>query len=475
MDGTGTWPRWRELDDAALDAAVNGLARAAPSESARRRVTTNQAIVLVLLAGVVAAFAAFWPSAAQGIAGFALCALFIAFITLRLAAAAFVAAAPVGPPPIRWSGELPIYSILCPLHREAAIAPDLVAALSKLDYPGAKLDVKFIVEADDQETIAALRAVGLPGWSELVEVPPLGPRTKPKALNFALPRVRGAFVCVYDAEDVPHPGQLRAALDAFAAHGADLGCVQAPLVVANGDRAWIARQFAAEYAIQFGELLPFFALAKLPFAIGGTSNHFRTSALITCGGWDPYNLTEDADIGFRLARRGWRMTMIDAPTLEDAPTDMAAWIKQRTRWIKGHIQTWVVLMRDPARLFRDLGAAGFCAVQVQLAGGVLAAFAHAPFALCLAVSAVDPSGTVGREGWALAFAGYATAAYGAAVGTAKSGDLGHLRAALTMPLYWPLATIAAVRALIEFVAAPHYWAKTDHPARSARASPRSEP
>ena len=88
---------------------------------------------------------------------------------------------------------------------------------------------------------------------------------------------------------------------------------------------------------------------------------------------------------------------------------------------------------------------------------------------------MDPSGTVGREGWALAFAGYATAAYGAAVGTAKSGDLGHLRAALTMPLYWPLATIAAVRALIEFVAAPHYWAKTDHPARSARASPRSEP
>jgi hypothetical protein len=474
MDGAGTWPQTRELNDAALDAAVNGLARAAPSESARRRVTHNQAVVLIVLACAVAMLFATWPDAAYGIARFALCALFIAFITLRLTAAAYIAAAPEAPAQSRWRGDLPIYSILCPLHREAAIAPDLVAALANLDYPGAKLDVKFVVEADDRETIAALRAVGLLGWAEIVEVPPGGPRTKPKALNFALPRVRGDFVCVYDAEDAPHPQQLRAALDAFAAHGEDLGCVQAPLAVANGDRAWIARQFAAEYAIQFGELLPFFARARLPFALGGTSNHFRMSALIGCGGWDPYNVTEDADIGFRLARRGWRMTMIDLPTFEDAPTEVQAWIRQRTRWIKGHMQTWVVLMRDPARLFRELGAAGFCAVQIQLAGGILAAFAHAPFAVCLAVSAADPNGAVGREGWALAFAGYAAAAYGAAVGAARSRDLGHLRAALTMPLYWPLATIAAGRALIEFLAAPHYWAKTDHPARSARASLRPD-
>lgn len=275
---------------AALDAARHGFARAHPQRSARRVLFFTQAIVLAaLIAGfVMAARAA--PALTFDALHVAALVIFAAAILLRL-----VAAASLAPFLSRLADQpsVPTYTILCPLYREANVTPDLVAALARLDYPTEALDIKLLVEGDDVDTIAAALAVSGAPHIEVVIIPACAPRTKPKALNVGLAQARGEFVVVYDAEDRPHPQQLRAALAAFEDGGDNLACVQAPLSIDNADVSWIARQFAAEYAIQFREVLPLLAHFKLPLPLGGTSNHFRTDVLRQTGGWDPFNVSED--------------------------------------------------------------------------------------------------------------------------------------------------------------------------------------
>jgi cellulose synthase/poly-beta-1,6-N-acetylglucosamine synthase-like glycosyltransferase len=261
---------------------------------------------------------------------------------------------------------------------------------------------------------------------------------------------------------------LRAALAAFAQGGENLACVQAPLVIDNAHESWIASQFAAEYAIQFREILPLLARMGAPLPLGGSSNHFRTDALITAGGWDPYNVTEDADLGYRFARDGKSGGIIAAPTFEEAPVTFNAWLDQRTRWIKGHVQTWLVLMRNPFRSASEMGLGAFLSMHLVLGLGILASLAHGPIAIVLFVAAVTPFDLLGPADFTLALSGYATAAFAALSAAALSGDLSHARAALTMPLYWPLSSIAAYRALWELIRRPHHWAKTTHGVSRAR-------
>jgi cellulose synthase/poly-beta-1,6-N-acetylglucosamine synthase-like glycosyltransferase len=446
----------------ALDAATRALERLTPDYSARRRMTFVQgglsaAFVFLLAAGFKAA-PALMLRAIEGAAF----VFFAALTAFRLAAAAASLAPPEPAPAKRWTGPLPIYTILCPLYREARVLPDLAARLARLAYPAEKLDVKIVLEADDTDTIAAANAIAWPAHVELIVVPPGRPRTKPKALNYALAFARGAFVTVYDAEDAPHPGQLRAALDAFAAGGEDLGCVQAPLLFDNGAASWLTGQFAAEYAVQFGEVLPLLARLGLPLMLGGTSNHFRAHALTSAGGWDPFNVTEDADIGYRLAREGWRLGVIAPPTWEEAPAKLGAWLRQRTRWIKGHIQSWLVLMRDPGRTLRELGLAGFAAMQLILGGAVLASLLHGPLLALLAFAALRTPVWLGWPSWALAICGYVVAIYNILAAAAATRNWRMALTALTMPLYWPLLTLAALTAIFELVFRPHYWAKTEH-------------
>lgn len=275
---------------AELEAARLGFHRAAPHRSAKRVFYVSQILALVaLLAGIVWAFRAA-PGLSFEIAHITALVFFALAIGLRL-----VAAASLSPllsrlaAPARW----PVYTVLCPLYREANVVPDLVAALAKLDYPLHALDVKLLVEGDDVETITAALAVSAAPHIEVVIVPAAAPRTKPKALNVGLAKARGEYVVVYDAEDRPDPNQLRAALAAFEDGGADLACVQAPLAIDNANVNWIARQFAAEYAIQFREVLPLLAHMRAPLPLGGSSNHFRTEALRSVGGWDSFNVSED--------------------------------------------------------------------------------------------------------------------------------------------------------------------------------------
>lgn len=370
--------------------------------------------------------------------------------------------------------ELPAYSVLVPLYDEAAMVPHLLHAMSSLDYPVEKLDILFLAEADDAATLAALKARRLPGHMAVIAVPPSMPRTKPKALNFALPLTRGTLVTIFDAEDRPEPDQLRKAVAAFGSgpkrRTQKLGCVQAALAITNASDSFFTRHFALEYMALFDAFLPALAQLNLPIPLGGTSNHFRREALIKAGGWDPYNVTEDADLGIRLARLGYTTQMIASTTYEEAPATFRLWVRQRARWFKGWWQTWLVHMRHPLHLMHDLGLAGFVTVQIVLLGVLISVLIH-PFFLLAALIAASGMGStaVGGSGPILLSVnvanfvlGYAAAVALAGVGAERRGVGGIVPVLATIPLYWVCLSAAGFLALWELIRRPHHWAKTPH-------------
>ena len=304
---------------------------------------------------------------------------------------------------------------------------------------------------------------------ELIIAPPAGPRTKPKALNAALPFARGAFVAVYDAEDRPEPDQLRRALEAFSGGDDRMACAQARLTIDNTADSWLARLFTAEYAGLFDVFLPSLAARRWPLPLGGSSNHFRTDVLRRIGAWDPYNVTEDADLGMRLARYGYRTTVIASTTYEEAPARLRPWLKQRTRWFKGWLQTWLVHMRAPAKLMRELGPTGFVVFQLLAGGSVLAALVH-PFFLFAFLREIATAGRGASDAVTLhaslygatLLIGYLTSIALAVVGLARRRLLDCAWALLLMPLYWLLLSLAAWRALDQLVRDPYRWEKTEH-------------
>jgi glycosyltransferase XagB len=330
--------------------------------------------------------------------------------------------------------------------------------------------VKFVLEADDRDTRQALAALELGPPFEIITAPSIGPRTKPKALNVALPFARGTFTVVYDAEDLPEPDQLRRAVGAFRAADRRLACLQASLTIDNTADNWLARMFTAGYAGQFDVLLPALAAMHLPFPLGGSSNHFRTAVLRKIGAWDPYNVTEDADLGFRLYRLGYRTRTLPSATYEEAPAHFRPWLRQRTRWYKGWMQTWLVHMRRPRRLLRELHPAGAFAFQLLLAGNVLAALVHPIFmaALCYLLLAEPPLAALGAMGDAMPvygatlLCGYASTIVLDAIGLKRRGLLRHAWVLALTPIYWFLLSWAAWRALFQLWRDPQRWEKTAH-------------
>jgi cellulose synthase/poly-beta-1,6-N-acetylglucosamine synthase-like glycosyltransferase len=364
--------------------------------------------------------------------------------------------------------QLPIYTLICALYHEAAVATDLIAAIRALDYPPEKLDVKLILEPDDEETRRALARLDLGPPFEIITAPPIGPQTKPKALNVGLAFARGEFTVIYDAEDVPAPDQLRRVLDVFLAADDDLACVQAALTIDNTTDNWLTLMFTADYAGQFDVFLPGLAAMRLPLPLGGSSNHFRTAALRRVGGWDPYNVTEDADLGIRLCRLGYRADVVASATYEEAPARLVPWLKQRTRWYKGWMQTWLVHMRWPHLLVRDIGVAGTLVFQLLFAGNVLSALVHPIFmaGLCYAF-ATAPTVDALPGGLAPLFiaallSGYASTILPNAVGLQRRGLLAHAWVLVLAPIYWLLLSLAAWRALFQLLYAPQRWEKTEH-------------
>jgi glycosyltransferase XagB len=374
--------------------------------------------------------------------------------------------------------DLPIYTVLVPAYKEPSVIEELAAALSRIDYPKRRLDVKLLLEADDMETIDAAQDV-LVGDFQIVRVPAADPRTKPKALNYGLQLARGEIVTVFDAEDLPDPLQLRKAAIALQRGSSDLACVQARLSYHNVGQNLITRWFSLEYATWFTQFLPGLVARNAPVPLGGTSNHFRKSVLEEVGAWDPFNVTEDADLGMRLHRRGYRTGVLDSITLEEANSDFINWIKQRSRWYKGYIQTWAVHLRHPRRLWRELGPKGFLEFNLFVGGTPLLALLNPVFwFIALMWFIAEPvfvqqifRNAVYYTALVCWLVGNFALVFLNALMAHQLRDKGLHRAAALTPLYWLMMSIAAVKAAVQFVFQPSHWEKTVHGLGTARAKP----
>jgi hypothetical protein len=453
---------------ALADRAAHGLRETRPALSAAPPITARFRHKAGRAFGIatVACLVALPPLWADGIGTSLMAMAFLGFIGLRLLGSVVrPRVLPMRPRPPE--AELPVYTLIIALYREASSVAPLMHAIDGLDYPREKLDVILVTEPDDPATRAAIARLGPLPHLQMLVAPRAGPQTKPKALNYALNFARGSFVAVFDAEDRPEPGQLRAALNAFAAHEAGVACVQASLCIDNAAESLLSQMFAAEYAGQFDVFLPGLAALRLPLPLGGSSNHFRRDALCAVGGWDAYNVTEDADLGIRLARFGYRSATFAATTFEEAPIHFDAWLRQRTRWMKGWMQTWAVHMRNPPRLWHDAGPRGFIAINLIVGGNVLTALAY-PTLLVGLVAALAFGVWPGFGDIRLPLhittivAGYASAVAIGTLGLARRRQLRHAWILLFVPVYWGVLSLAAWRALWQLLRDPYRWEKTAH-------------
>jgi cellulose synthase/poly-beta-1,6-N-acetylglucosamine synthase-like glycosyltransferase len=359
----------------------------------------------------------------------------------------------------------PIYTVMVALYRESSVVAQLVNSLMELKWPKDKLDLIFLCESGDEKTIEALRGQQHFHRFRVIILPDGTPKTKPRALQVGLQFALGKFITIYDAEDKPDKNQLLHAFEAFKHGDENLAVVQAPLITWNHLESWIAGQFFVEYAMWFRVILPTLNRFSNFIPLGGTSNHFKASALNKVGGWDPYNLTEDADLGVRLCRYGYKATLINAPTYEEAPPKFGIWLKQRGRWIHGHLQTIGVNMRTPIAFVKEMGLRGTFACTVGILAGPLCAAMRAPFILLLIADIFYFQATNGVIG--LALSGFAAELIVALVAMRRDGRKGTIWFVATMPLYWLLQLPAFLRAVANLLFAPHKWDKTDH-GRDAR-------
>ncbi|MEM6490245.1 MAG: glycosyltransferase family 2 protein, partial [Pseudomonadota bacterium] len=499
----------RHFGPALAAAAADGLA----AEESVRGLAGVGALACAAV-GAAALVAAALPAAALAAVLALLVLLGVATTVTRLAAAL----ASIWParrlPPLPETDRLPPISMLIPLFREAGMLRRLLAALETTDYPRALLDVKLVVEADDRATRQALAAIDLPPWVSTVVVPPGRPRTKPRALNYALGFCRGEIVGVLDAEDRPARDQFRRVAASFAdgaaqggVPGARVAAVQCQLTFHNPKDTWISRCFHMEYAIWFSVLLRGWARLGLPVPLGGTSVYFRRTALAAVGGWDAHNVTEDADLGMRLHKRGWRTRLIDSATEEEANCAALPWVRQRSRWLKGYVLTWLSHARAPRRLWQQMGPVGWLGFHVLFLGGIASYLALPLFWLTLldgalvtlglgggfglwaAVTALtaaapaeatgqvagDVSGLAALGAWPATAVGWLARVLGvalavgqgvmlacAALALARRRALGLIAWLPLLPVYWTLGALAAWKALVELVVAPTWWDKTEH-------------
>jgi glycosyltransferase XagB len=366
--------------------------------------------------------------------------------------------------------ELPVFTVLVPVFRESESLPHLADALRRLDYPLGKLDIKIVLEAGDHATIAVARRLGLEGVFELIVVPPSQPQTKPKACNYALRFARGEFLVVYDAEDRPEPDQLRKVVAAFRRAPANTACLQCRLNYYNVRENWLTRMFTLDYSLWFDEMLPGLERLGLPIPLGGTSNHFKIDVLRELHGWDPFNVTEDADLGIRLAQKGYRVGVVDSTTFEEASCHVHNWIRQRSRWIKGYMQTVLVHTRRPLDLICTVGPLGALGFTFFIGGTVVAGIINPifwilyVFWLAALWSGFDPAFPRLLLFISLfnLLAGNGAFVYLGMLAPIRRGLLELIPYSLTVSGYWMLMSIAAYKALWQLIRKPFYWEKTKH-------------
>jgi cellulose synthase/poly-beta-1,6-N-acetylglucosamine synthase-like glycosyltransferase len=448
----------------------------AEEDTARRTMTRGQSAFLVLVLGALLVAAVLAPlSTAICLIGFATL-MYLAALVYRLAIFWLSLRNPevvnVTDAEARSlsDAELPVYTILVPAYREPSVIAEVIHRLSELEYPAQKLDIRLLLEADDTETIEAAVAANPPSQFTIVRVPHSEPKTKPKACNYGLQGSRGEFVTIYDAEDRPEPLQLRRAVVAFHRLGSSVVCLQAKLSYYNAEQNLLTSWFAIEYAMWFSFLLPGLVAQRGPLPLGGTSNHFRGEILRSIGGWDPYNVTEDADLGIRLARQGYQTRVLESTTMEEANSDVINWVKQRSRWYKGYLQTWLVHTRHPRQLQKELGSRGLVSFNLFVAGTPLLSLVNPLFWVLTALwFLVHPPVVLALfPAWlyylslGVMVVGNFSLFYIWLVSARMAGSRRLVFAAVLVPFYWALMSLAATKAAIQLVSAPSFWEKTVH-------------
>lgn len=466
----------RVFGSAIADEAANELWKQNPHLSARTVFSRGQLIGLSVSAVVVLSLLLVWPAATiAGVVGL-ISVVFLAgtgfkfFIAMRGAKFDVVERVTGAEVARLGDSDLPRYTVLVPVFKEANIVSQLVRNLGSIDWPVEKLEILVLVEEDDLETRVAFDASNPPEHFHVVTVPRGYPQTKPRACNVGLFFATGDYLVIYDAEDTPDPDQLKKAFIAFQRGGSATVCVQASLSYFNANENALTRMFTLEYSYWFDYMLAGLDAYDLPIPLGGTSNHFRTSALSELGGWDPYNVTEDADLGIRATALGYRVGVVNSTTLEEANTSVPNFIRQRSRWIKGYMQTTLVHARRPLRLLTKIGLARFMSF-VLLIGGTPATFLGVlPFYLLTLLTLLVPTEFINQifPTWVLwltllnFIVGNAIMVYLSMMGPFKRGAFNLILWSLLNPIYWILHSVAAYKGLWQLLTRPHYWEKTHH-------------
>jgi len=371
------------------------------------------------------------------------------------------------------NGQWPKYTVFCPLYKETAVLPQFTKAMSQLDYPKDKLEIMLLLEADDQETIQAAKAMNLPSYFRIIVVPHSVPKTKPKACNYGLAHATGEYAVIYDAEDIPDTDQLKKAILAFKQADDKTICIQAKLNYYNPNQNLLTRLFTAEYSLWFDLILTGLQSIHAPIPLGGTSNHFRTKDLGVLEGWDPFNVTEDADLGMRIVKRGYHTAIIDSMTMEEANSQLKNWFKQRSRWVKGYMQTYLVHMRRPGEFISDIKKPHVITFQLIVGGKILSMLIN-PVMWTMTISYFAFRSSVGLfiESLYLTPIFYLAAftlvignflyMYYYMIGLAKREQWELIKYTFFVPFYWLAMSTAAAYAAWELVVRPHHWNKTNH-------------
>ena len=369
--------------------------------------------------------------------------------------------------------DWPTYTILCPLYKEWQVIPQFVTSMSHLDYPKDKLQVMLLLEEDDTQSIQAVRKYSLPSYFDVVIVPNSKPKTKPKASNYGLLHATGEYVVIFDAEDVPDPLQLKKAVIGFTKASARTVCIQAKLNFYNPHQNILTRVFTAEYSLWFDLVLTGLQSIHAPIPLGGTSNHFRKKDLIALKGWDSFNVTEDCDLGMRLVKAGKQTAVINSITLEEANSDLGNWFGQRSRWIKGYMQTYLVHMRTPREFFINWKEPHAITFQMVVGGKILSMFIN-PLMWIITLCYFLFRANVGTfiesffpapvlyMGVTSLLLGNFLYVYYYMIGCAKHGHHELVKYGVFIPLYWLAMSVAAWMAVYKLITAPHHWSKTKH-------------
>ncbi|QEC75840.1 glycosyltransferase family 2 protein [Mucilaginibacter ginsenosidivorax] len=471
-----TWLSHKLLGEKYVKASVYELMRRDPKSSASTTFTTPQLAFIFILLGVIAAGMVLNFKNTSIAINVVISMFFLVAITfklfLALVGSRFELHQAVTKDEVRdvVDTELPLYTVLLPVYKEDKLIKKLIWNLQSLDYPREMLDIKLLIEEDDDKTLKAVQNLDFPAVFEVIVVPFHMPKTKPKACNYGLHFSRGKFLTIYDAEDIPDTDQLKKVVTLFAKLPDHYICIQSALNYFNRNENFLTRMFTLEYSYWFDYMLPGLDTLDIPIPLGGTSNHFKMDALIELGAWDPFNVTEDADLGVRAYAKGYKIAIINSTTYEEANNEPINWIRQRSRWIKGYMQTYLVHMRNPIELIRKIGFKGFLGFNFFI-GATSATFLVYPLLLaifiCYLVFDFSTIRTLFPD-WVLFMAifnlmvGNILMIYVNMMAVFKRRYFELILFALANPVYWLMHSAAAYMGLYQLITNPFYWEKTNH-------------